>query len=191
MSTPSPTDFAYIAGYFDGEGYFHTTANRQRNNLGIGWALGVAVRIETTDLQTLDWIFDTLRAAGMKGGHRWQKERRTNVGTLYGFITWARRDDVALFCELVGPYLINKRQQMELIRDRLMPLLRYKGRRWWNRPLFLEASRIKDEVDALKQRRTVWAGRQRTANFFQGLWPEIQATTLFPSQESAAEVHHQ
>lgn len=155
-SGPAATDLAYIAGYFDGDGGFNTPLVRQRDDMGIGHVVRASVFFDTTDLDTLRWVFDTLKAAGMVGGHYLNTPRHTSAGNAYGCVRFARLDDVRLFCELVGPYLIAKRAQMEIIRDELLPLLIGKGRRRWTRAQLLSAVQIKERIDALKQCRSLF-----------------------------------
>lgn len=93
----SPNDLAYIAGYLDGEGCFTVSKGHR-----------ISVICETTHYDTIAWLHFNLGGVLIT-----QKGRKANHRTTYRWAVVCK--DALRVCELLNPYLREKREQAALL----------------------------------------------------------------------------
>jgi hypothetical protein len=146
MAIPAtPLDLAYIAGFFDGEGYVTIRrANRSRNQ-GKGISYRTVVGFTNTDMSVLTWI------QSIVGGRIYKKSRYSHKHSVAFELCLLRVSDVIMCLTGILPYLRIKQAQAELGLD-LIALGKMKKSGTW--PTFAALPQEVAIREDIKQRMT-------------------------------------
>jgi len=174
-------NWAYFAGYFDGEGslvFSVTKEKRERflkNSLNDGWGINPLLTISSYDYETLKEIQDFLDSFDRKVNKHQasyydvKKARDSQTRDCGRLIIcgWKRVDWVA---KNLIPYSINKKQQLviyrSLVRHIIAPAPEYKIKRKPTKKHFLCIMEYVDKINSLKSRNR---GKYNT-QYFRDLW---------------------
>ncbi len=133
-STPSATQIAYAAGYFDGEGSVSIRVEQRKTGQRCHTLM---LTIGSTDCRPLNWIVETFGGA-MRGPLT--VNRKPHHKPIYHWQMGAAQ--AGWFLQLMRPFLITKKPQAE-IALRLRSLIVRQGKR-----LSIEALEQRDELKA-------------------------------------------
>lgn len=99
-------DVAYLAGLFDGEGSVYMQMPKGRSNLNL------ALRIVMCDRAPLQWVVDTFGVGTIYD--RPVRADRPKASVSYEW-KMGKRAEIRKLCDLMHPYLIVKRWQVEVM----------------------------------------------------------------------------
>jgi len=121
----------WLAGFIDGEGHFGINRVKRRNHAGSGFQMTPRITITNTSKDALEYVRETLQAHGLAFYIGWKapgKDKRTK---------WQWQLEIAgvkrlnRFIPVIGPYLIVKKPQAELLlkycRHRLERMKQFQG----------------------------------------------------------------
>jgi hypothetical protein len=170
---------SYLSGLFDAEGYIGSKVSvvRHKHNVrSVGLEPGITIEDDNDDV--LNIISGYLRRRGIKCGiHTPRKLRGAN--RLLRTITITGYYNVVKFLEMIQPYSIVKRKQIELCLTHILPLTKptdkvammrrnLKGHTKYTKPQFLKIMRWIDKLAAMKGKGQ--SNRKYSEAYFKKKW---------------------
>jgi len=141
------TNLAWIAGFFDGEGYIGLKPGIAESYT-IGYKATISVKIDHTTKRPLDIIQENLDNNGIGSSIRDRKMGGENHQDQY---RWKIQDKQGVKCFLstIRPYSVDKIEQIEIMAGEIIPFLQEKGHT--TKVGFLELMEMKERLDSTKQ----------------------------------------
>lgn len=112
---------AWLAGIFDGEGTFSIIYQKKKH----GDAYVARITLSNTSIHMINEIIKILDGFGIRG-HLWEEQPRKKKHKKGYHITINKLKNVKKTCELMLPYLVNKKPNAELLIRYVNSRLEYK-----------------------------------------------------------------
>jgi hypothetical protein len=154
----------YVAGFFDGEGGINIVVTKKKKKYALDYDVGLKLDLHQGERENSDVLQDLKNWFEDEKGY---KKFRFNykASKHCTVLTNTNRKEVLHFCRQIKPHIIVKDKEIELILEKLVPIL--EENRHLEKSGFIEVIKIKEKMSKLRSNSN---NLKYDVEFFEQLW---------------------